>query len=141
MTANSSSKLRIAARLDNLAAIRRFVEDAASSFGIESVIVGDVVQAVDESATNVVVHGYRDRPGEIEVEIGRAGNELVVILRDQAPPFDPTQRPSPDVTLPLDERPLGGLGVFLTRRFMDQVSHRVTAEGGNELTLVKNVDP
>jgi len=135
----SPSTLRVAAELDNLAVIRRFVESAAAALDIDSATIGDIVQSVDESVTNIIEHGYRGAPGTIEVEVRREGDALMAILRDQAPPFDPTQRPPPDITLPLDERPLGGLGVYLTRMFMDQVKHRVTAEGGNELTLVKNV--
>lgn len=61
----------------------------------------------------------------------------MVCCRDQAPLFDPTNAPEPDMSLPLDLRPLGGLGVFLIRQYMDEMSYRVTPQGGNELTLVK----
>lgn len=135
----SPSTLRVDAHLDNLAAIRRFVEDAAEALDIDPATIGDIVQSVDESATNIIEHGYRGSPGMIEVEIKREGKALLAVLRDQAPPFDPTQRPPPDITLPLEQRPLGGLGVYLTKMFMDRVIHRVTPEGGNELTLVKNI--
>ncbi len=97
----------------------------------------DVVQAVDESAANIIMHGYRGRPGSIEVVVWRDGNALLIRLLDQATPFDPTTVPPPDMTLPLDKRPLGGLGVYLIRHLVDEIIHRVTSQGGNELTLVK----
>jgi anti-sigma regulatory factor (Ser/Thr protein kinase) len=133
--------LRIAAELNHLAAIRRFVQEAAMALGATAKASDHLVLAVDESVTNIIEHGYRGQPGEIEIEIHRAEDAVVVHLRDQAPPFDPTRRPDPDVTLPLSQRPIGGLGIFLTRRFVDTVSYALTRQGGNELTLIKKLDP
>jgi serine/threonine-protein kinase RsbW len=99
--------------------------------------VPTLVQAVDESATNIVVHGYRGRPGTIDVEVKGANDTLAVRLRDSAPLFDPTGVPPPDLSLPLDQRPIGGLGVHLTRKCVDEMIYRVTSEGHNELTLLK----
>jgi anti-sigma regulatory factor (Ser/Thr protein kinase) len=56
-----------------------------------------------------------------------------------APPFDPTRVPDPDLTLPLEERPLGGLGIYLIRQSVDKMVYRAVPEGGNELTLVKRL--
>jgi serine/threonine-protein kinase RsbW len=92
---------------------------------------------VNEVATNIIVHGYEDQVGIIEVEIGREGDSMIIRLRDQASPFDPTRVPAPDLSLPLEERPLGGVGVYLTMKLMDEVIHLVPPEGGNELILVK----
>lgn len=133
--------LRIAAELGNLAAIRRFVEETGGALRMPAKLVDDLVLAVDESATNIIVHGYRGRPGRIEIEMRRTDEAVVVHLRDQAPPFDPTRLPDPDVTLPLDRRPIGGMGVFLTRRLVDVVSYRSPDQGGNELTLIKKTLP
>jgi serine/threonine-protein kinase RsbW len=63
---------------------------------------------------------------------------LVVCLRDHAPPFDPRSVLPPDPSLPLEVRPLGGMGVHLMKQLVDRVIHRVPPQGGNELTLVKN---
>ena len=125
------------AELKNLAAIRQFVQETAATLQADANAVHDVVLAVDEMAANVMVHGYRGNPGTVEVEVRPEGSALRVCLRDHAPPFDPTLHPMPDLTLPLEERPVGGLGVYLTRTLMDEVTYRVTLQGGNELTLVK----
>ena len=63
----------------------------------------DVLLAVDEAATNVVVHGYQGREGVIEIEVLREGDALVIRLRDEAEPFDPTSLPPPDLAVPLAE--------------------------------------
>jgi serine/threonine-protein kinase RsbW len=132
-----SSTLCISAQLGNLAVIRRFVSEAAAGLQASRAVTDDLIQAVDESATNVIVHGYEGQPGTIEIEVSREGDDLVVRIRDTAPHFDPTTHPSPDLTLPLEQRRFGGLGIHLSREFTDAVIYRVTADGANELTLRK----
>ena len=129
--------LRISAKVSNLARIRRYVEQRAATLKIPREVIRDMVQAVDESASNIILHGYRGEPGTIEVEIRKEGDSLVAYLRDQAPPFDPTSVPPPDLTLPLHKRPMGGLGVYLVKQLMDSVSHRLLPDGSNELSLSK----
>jgi anti-sigma regulatory factor (Ser/Thr protein kinase) len=77
-------------------------------------------------------------PGLIEVEMIRDGDALVVRLRDQAEAFDPTQVLPPDLSLPLEKRPLGGMGIYLTRQLVDQFSYQRLQQGYNEITLVIN---
>jgi serine/threonine-protein kinase RsbW len=132
-----SSTLHITAELRNLATIRRFVSEAATSLGAGRAAIEDVIQAVDESATNVIVHGYEGQLGIIEIEVTREGDDLAVRIRDCAPPFDPTTHPSPDLDLPLERRRFGGLGIHLSRECTDAVIYRVTPDGANELTLLK----
>ena len=132
-----SVPLRIPAKLENLSAIRRFVRERATALGVDPDIVPDVLLAVDEAATNVVLHGYQGREGVVEIEVLREGDALVIRLRDEAEPFDPTSLPPPDLAAPLEERALGKMGVYLVRRVMDEMSHRTTLQRGNELTLVK----
>lgn len=136
---SAKTKFRIAAKLQHLAAIRRYVQKRAKALGVGPAIVPDVVLAVDEAATNVIVHGYWGRPGELEIEMDREGQSLIIRLRDEAEPFDPTQVQPPDVSLPPEERALGGLGIYMIRQVMDRVSHRILPHGGNELTMVKEL--
>lgn len=123
------------AQTANLAAIRRFVRMGAEAAGFPREVVDAMIQAVDEAATNVIFHGYRGSSGIIEVELEADGNALVVRLRDDAPAFDPTSVPAPNFDIPLHLRPLGGLGVYLIRQFVDRMSYRRTETGQNELTL------
>ena len=129
--------LHISAELKNLAAIRRFTEETAVELQTPSYAIEDLTLAVDEAVTNVIVHGYRRGPGTIEINMRRDRDLLVVSLRDQAPPFDPTSVPKPDINIPLDRRPFGGMGVHLMRESVDEILYRALPQGGNELTLVK----
>lgn len=134
---NTRSSLRTTAELNNLAEIRRFVEETASALGVAPAVIPGVILAVDEAVTNIIVHGYQGQGGAVEIEVSREGDALVIRLRDEAAPFDPTSVPPPDLTLPLEQRTPGGLGIHLIRQIMDEITHRVTPQGGNELTLVK----
>ena len=134
---NNKSSLRIIAEVKNLTEIRRFVQEKASALGLDLAMIPNVSLAVDEAVSNVIAHGYQGQGGAVEIEVSREGDALVIRVRDEAAPFDPTIVPPPDLTLPLEQRTPGGLGIHLIRQIMDEISHRVTPQGGNELTLVK----
>ncbi len=125
------------AQVEHLAAIRCWLEDAAAELGADISAVQDLVQATDEAATNVCVHGYAGAAGPIEIELTRQADDLVVRLRDWAPHFDPAVIGPPDLSLPLEARPMGGLGIFMIRSLTDRMQYRALTPGGNELTLFK----
>jgi serine/threonine-protein kinase RsbW len=129
--------LRMDAQLENLSTIRDFVEDIAARLNTAPAAIPNIVLAVDEMVTNIIEHGYQGQPGSIEIEVTTQDDALIIRLRDQAPPFDPTTRPPPDLSIPFDDRPPGGLGIYLTRKVMDDIQHRATAVHGNDLTLIK----
>jgi serine/threonine-protein kinase RsbW len=128
-----------AARLDDLARIRSFVREGARSLGASAQAADDLVIAVDEAATNVIRHGYGGSPGPIVVEVVREGGGVVVRLVDDAPVFDPTKRPSPDLDEPLESRPFGGMGIHLMRVSVDRIAHRRVGRSGNDLTFFKDL--
>jgi anti-sigma regulatory factor (Ser/Thr protein kinase) len=134
---SAEARLTITADVRYLVEIRRFVAEAAHGLGAVAKAVDDLVQAVDELAANAILHGYRGGAGQIEVLVRPEAGGLAVVLRDQAPSFDPTQAPEPDINLPLEQRPVGGLGIFLSRRLVDEMRYRALPEGGNEITLIK----
>jgi serine/threonine-protein kinase RsbW len=129
--------LTITADVSFLVVIRRFVELAAANLGLPERAVEDVVHAADELAANVILHGYAGRPGHIALRCWVAAGALHISLRDQAPAFDPTTRPDPNLDVPLEERPIGGLGIFLSRKMLDDLRYQRLPTGENELTLVK----
>jgi serine/threonine-protein kinase RsbW len=119
--------------------IRNFVQKSAAALGVDPAVISDVLLAPDEAATNVIVHGYQGRQGTIEIEVKQEAMDVIVHVRDNAPLFDPTRAPSPELTRPLEERPPGGLGIYLIRQYVDEVIHRRTPQGGNELILKKRI--
>jgi len=122
---------------ENLALIRRFVDEIGRGLQADQAAVDDMVQAVDEAAANIIFHGYAGKPGALEIDITREEAALVVRLRDWTAHFDPTRFPPPDLSIPLEKRHPGGLGIYLIYQYVDQVKYRAIPQGGNELILVK----
>jgi serine/threonine-protein kinase RsbW len=129
--------LRLSADLNTLSVIREFVEGAALHAGLDPIAAGDITLAVDEAVTNIIVHGYQKKSGELEVRVEPLPNGVKIHLLDRAPLFDPCLCPMPDVNRPLEKRKPGGLGVYLIRQVVDEMSYRARSTGGNELVLVK----
>lgn len=129
--------LSIAADLNELETLRRFIEATALQLGLDREPTLDLLVALSEVATNAIVHGYRGAPGTIDVLVHSSGPDLVIAMRDHAPRFDPTTVPPPRTDLPLELRQPGGMGLLLTRHYTDELRYRVTPDGHNELILVK----
>ena len=134
-------RLRIPADVARLADMRSLVRGAAQDRGAPSDVVDDLVQAVDEAATNTIVHGYAGRPGWVEVTLALVGRDIVVTLEDAAPAFDPTTRPEPDMRVDALVRGPGGMGIHLMRLATDRLDYRARDGGGNVLTLTRSLDP
>jgi serine/threonine-protein kinase RsbW len=114
--------LTVPGELDSLAAIREFVDRAATSAGLDRKAGYRLRLAVDEIATNIVTYGYdrAQRRGDIRVEANSDEGWLTVTLEDTGVLFDPTATEPPgNLDDPLEERPVGGLGIFLTIRGVD----------------------
>ncbi len=127
--------LKLAADLRQLSRIREFVVDSATTLGVDPAAFDDLRLAVDEAVTNVLTHGY-DGSGDIELEIRADGSDLVIRLRDQAPPFDPAMSAPIDLSSREDREKPGGFGMFLMKRAMDKLVHS-ELKNGNELTMTK----
>ncbi len=117
--------------------IREFLESAILTLGGDEDAAGDFVLAVNEAVTNVLLHGYNELPGFVVVSVEADGSDLRVRLTDEAPLFDPTAVPPPDINLPLEERPLGGLGVHMMRQLTDELIYSVNKDGHNDLVFLK----
>lgn len=134
---DESPSIRIIADLKDLATIRRFVEKAACRPDANSEVINDMVIALNEAVTNIIVHGYQNRPGIIEVEVTYDNDNLVVYVRDEAPPFDPTAITGPDFPPSLEQPLFGGMGVQMMNKLTTEMTYRTLPDGRNELTLIR----
>jgi anti-sigma regulatory factor (Ser/Thr protein kinase) len=125
------------ARLSDLAEIRRYVKKTALLMGCANDAVSEIVLAANEAVTNILIHGYDRKPGSVAIVVCRDGADLIVYLRDRSPSFDPNIYPPPDITLPLELRKPGGMGIHMMRNFVDEMIYHEDADGVNELALVK----
>ena len=128
------------ARFDQLDIIRGFATQAARDAGMDDSETYAIELAIDEACTNIIEHAYQeDNRGDIECTCQANNVCLTIILRDHGKPFDPSIVPAPDVHADLEDRAVGGLGVFLMEKFMDEVHFEALGEAGNVLTMVKRL--
>jgi len=114
------------ATLDSLGAIAEFVMGIAGSAGLEKRASHHLRLAVDEIATNIIVHGYDEAglQGTLELRADIDDRTLTITIEDDGAAFDPTQAPVPDIDLPPEQRPIGGLGVYLAMRSVDEFLYK-----------------
>lgn len=113
---NHMPGLRLPGTLNALQPVRDFVKEVAVSAGLENHVVYKLMTGVDEIVTNIVTYGYRDAglEGDVLVNADVTNKDLVIELIDTGQPFNPLDRPAPDnLAAPLDERSLGGLGIYM----------------------------
>ena len=138
MTTQNRLELRTDARLENLSVIADFISTSMSQLGIEEGIF-EIQVAVDEACTNIIKYAYSGKGGIIIINYEVKGNDLVITIRDKGRPFDPASVPSPDLEADVDKRKIGGLGIYLMRKLMDDVSYSFDAEKGNTLVMRKTL--
>ena len=122
----------------NLDSIRDFVGEAAEQAGFSGKEVYAVQLAADEACSNVIEHAYAGKPdGVIEIDCDVVGGQITIIVHDHGKEFDISTVRKPNLSRDLSERQVGGLGVFLIYKLMDEVYFRSSKETGNTLTMIK----
>jgi serine/threonine-protein kinase RsbW len=130
------SELCMAGTLAELPRIVEFVEDACEQTAIDPAKRFDLQLAVEEACTNVIEHAYSGKGGELTVCFEVCGPDVQITVTDRGQPFSPAEVALPDLSIPLEERPVGGLGIFLMQQLMDDVEFDFSGEG-NRLRMVK----
>lgn len=115
-----------------------FVEEQAELLGLNAKAVMQVLVALEEMFVNVCHYAYdQSDPGDITIDVDISDDKLSVTLIDDGPMYDPLSKEDPDVTLDVAERPIGGLGIFLVKKTMDETAYKYV-NNQNNFTFVKN---
>ena len=128
------------AKEDALADVLGFVEQTLDGYGCPMKTQMAICVAIEEVFVNVAHYAYGGGDGNATLEIGMdaASGNTVFRLIDRGTPFDPLQKPDPDITLSAQEREIGGLGIFITKKTMDTVTYAYE-NGENILTMMKKI--
>ncbi len=127
------------ARYDHLRAISAFVMDAIKDSPFDDRQRYAIDLAVDEACSNVIDHAYGgDEQGEIRINLELDEHGMRLSIQDDGAPFDPDCVVEPDLTSPLETRCERGLGVYLIRNLMDEVTYDFSSPGINQVTMIKN---
>ncbi len=131
-------RLTIKNEVDELTKLPEFVETFCEEAGVDTALVASLNLAIEEAATNVVLYAYQEGTGLIDIDALVTPHYLQFVITDNGVPFDPTQQEDADITLSAEERPIGGLGIFLVRQIMDSIKYE-RVDNKNVLTLRKSL--
>jgi anti-sigma regulatory factor (Ser/Thr protein kinase) len=93
--------------------------------------------AVDEASTNVAKYAYGGKGGFFQISCALHDTDIVVTIRDHGKKFDPKSVPLPEVVSQLEDRKVGGLGIYMMKKLMDRIDYSYSEQEGNRLELVK----
>ena len=128
------------AKTEALPDILGFVEETLEGYGCPMKIQMAVCVAIEEVFVNVAHYAYGNGEGDMNLGIGFDEENRTITFRmtDKGVPFDPLQKPDPDITLSAEEREIGGLGIFIAKKTMDSLSYSYE-NGENILTMLKTI--
>ena len=110
--------------MESLASIQSFIEKTAAQAGLDTVFSPSIPLIVEEIIVNIISHAYKDTDaGTITIEIEPAKDALSISFSDTGPPFNPLQADPPDITKTIEEREIGGLGLFLVTQIADDIKY------------------
>ncbi|MCL2056090.1 MAG: ATP-binding protein [Oscillospiraceae bacterium] len=132
-------EITLPARTDRLGEVLEFVGAAMKRAKISTALQGNITVAVEEMFVNVTGYAYPGEEGSVTIRLILCPGKFTVELRDSGIPFDPLARREPDVSLPADEREIGGLGIFMAKKLMDNLEYRYE-KGMNILLMQKDTD-
>lgn len=125
-------------RFENLPKIAKYIEEITAKAGLDEKQRYAVQLAVDEAASNIIEHAYRNvENGKIDMTVEHSPKKLVIIVHDEGEPFDPSTVEKFDLELSLEDMTERGAGLHFIENLMDEVEFEFNAEEGNTLKMVK----
>ena len=134
-------ELDIVAKTENLDAVTDFVNEQLEAAGCPMKILMQIDLAVEEIFVNIANYAYspQEGPATVRVQTDSEKSTVDITFIDHGVPYDPLAKQDPDVTLSAEQRAIGGLGIFMVKKSMDDVTYEYR-DGHNILTLTKNIN-
>ncbi len=129
--------LELKADRDNFYPFIVFIESFISETGINAEDKNKILLVAEEILVNIISYAYKEQPGTIKTEILCEENLITMRFIDGGVPFNALEAPHPDISLPLEERGIGGYGILIVKTIMDSIGYKYSG-GKNHLTITKN---
>ena len=135
---NIKKRLSVNSTTNNLARIRNFIKTQSRNAGFDEETANKIVLAADEACTNIIKHAYKySAKGKINVNLSFSQNKLRIAITDEGTHFNSSSIKDPDLKKYYEEKKVGGLGMFLMKKLMDEVSYSHPNSKKNKVTLIK----
>lgn len=140
MNNQDSKRITVEAKLNNLSKVNDFVETFLQELECSPKVQMQLELVVEEIFSNIANYAYGDEAGNVIIEGKLEDDAAKFRLRfmDKGTPYNPLEQPEPDVNKGIDERPIGGLGIFLVKKNVDDITYQ-HEDGQNILTIVKTL--
>lgn len=132
-------ELNISAEIANLDRVLEFIEGNLEAHEASMKATTQIAIAVEEIYVNIAHYAYGDSTGDATIQVSYKDRDIYITFIDSGMPYDPLAKPDPDITLPASEREIGGLGIYMVKKSMDDVIYKRDGDK-NILTLVKSID-
>ena len=134
-------RIVLPAVLESIEKATAYLDDILDNEGCPNAIKMQMSIVLDELISNVAQYAYKDGKGDIalSVETLEAPKRVVITIEDSGIPYNPLEKEDPDITLSAEERQIGGLGIFIVKKYMDDIKYAYENKK-NILTLVKNIE-
>lgn len=134
-------EITVEATIDNLEKVTEFVNEQLEQIGCPPKAEMQIDIAIDELFSNISFYAYNPEVGmaTISIEVIEDPMEVILMFTDNGTPYDPLGTEEPDVTLPAEERKIGGLGIYIVKQSMDEIAYEYT-EGKNILKVKKKLN-
>lgn len=128
------------AKTESLPDVLGFVEETLEEYDCSMKMQSSICVAIEEVFVNVAHYAYGDADGDVSLGIcfEESNREVTFRMADKGIPFNPLEKPDPDITLSAEERGIGGLGIFITKKTMETVTYAYE-NGENVLTMIKKI--
>lgn len=132
--------LTLEAKIDNIPVVTDFINEQLEALDCAMKAQLQIDVAIDEVFTNIASYAYPEKAGTatVQMDFNPTSRIVSIVFEDEGLPFDPLQQKEPDVTLSLEERPIGGLGIFLVKKTMDDMRYE-RRDDRNILTIEKKI--
>jgi anti-anti-sigma factor len=137
LTDRETFHLEVPADENNLSEVRDFIADICERAGFSKSETNNTKLAVDEACTNIIKHAYRDKGGDVRIDVQAEPGKIEINIFDRGEPFEWSKVKEPDLDLYVEIGKKGGLGIYLMNRLMDTLSYSA-APGGNRLYMAKS---
>ncbi len=131
----------IEAKVENLDEVLAFIDERLENAGCSMKVQTQIDIAVEEIFVNIASYAYAPGVGNADIGFMIDGEPSMAVIRftDKGTPYNPLEKADPDITLPAEERPIGGLGIYMVKKSMDEVEYEYK-DGCNVFTIKKKLD-
>lgn len=131
-------ELTLLAQTENLEKVLNFVNDILEEHNCPMYVQLELDIAVEELFVNIAHYAYTPGIGQATIQVSVKDNYITIVFQDSGIPYNPWEKKDPDITLSLEERQIGGLGIYMVKNSMDEVSYAYE-NGKNVVTIKKTI--